>query len=401
MKKNIDYRNYLKTSFSGKKKLINIYDKILEEINTNLDKTKDTFHVLSDKLEFNYNDTSLKKFRKFNTIVLIGMGGSILGSKAIFNFLKHQIKKKIIFFDNIDAEKLFCFKKENKLSECLFIIISKSGNTIETLANLHSLNILKKNAKNIIIISEKSNNVLYTVSKKYNLFFVEHKKYLGGRYSVLSEVGLVPAYVMGLDKKKIRKNLLNYLKTYKKRYLKESSIILGNILNRKVFKNIIFLNYCPELESFLYWAQQLIAESHGKKGKGLLPVISNSPKDHHSVLQLYLDGPQDKIFYLFGINKKIKKNFYANSLDKRIIFLKNKNLYDVKSAQQKAVKKVLIKKKIPFREFNINFVNEETIGELFSYFILETSIVGKIANINPFDQPAVEQVKINTTKILR
>ena len=110
------------------------------------------------------------------------MGGSILGSKAIFNFLKHQIKKKIIFFDNIDAEKLFCFKKENKLSECLFIIISKSGNTIETLANLHSLNILKKNAKNIIIISEKSNNVLYTVSKKYNLFFVEHKKYLGGRY---------------------------------------------------------------------------------------------------------------------------------------------------------------------------------------------------------------------------
>ena len=98
---------------------------------------------------------------------------------------------------------------------------------------------------------------------------------------------------------------------------------------------------------------------------------------------------------------KNKKNFYANSLDKRIIFLKNKNLYDVKSAQQKAVKKVLIKKKIPFREFNINFVNEETIGELFSYFILETSIVGKIANINPFDQPAVEQVKINTTKILR
>ena len=114
-------------------------------------------------------------------------------------------KKKIIFFDNIDAEKLFCFKKENKLSECLFIIISKSGNTIETLANLHSLNILKKNAKNIIIISEKSNNVLYTVSKKYNLFFVEHKKYLGGRYSVLSEVGLVPAYVMGLDKKNKKK----------------------------------------------------------------------------------------------------------------------------------------------------------------------------------------------------
>ena len=97
MKKNIDHRNYLKTSFLMKKKLINIYNKILEEINTNLDKTKDTFHVLSDKLEFNYNDTSLKKFRKFNTIVLIGMGGSILGSKAIFNFLKHQIKKNHIF----------------------------------------------------------------------------------------------------------------------------------------------------------------------------------------------------------------------------------------------------------------------------------------------------------------
>ena len=117
---------------------------------------------------------------------------------------------------------------------------------------------------------------------------------------------------------------MNYLKTYKKRYLKESSIILGNILNRKVFKNIIFLNYCPELESFLYWAQQLIAESHGKKGKGLLPVISNSPKDHHSVLQLYLDGPQDKIFYLFGINKKIKKIFMLIVLIKELFFLKIK-----------------------------------------------------------------------------
>ena len=168
---------------------------------------------------------------------------------------------------------------------------------------MFSLNIIKKNKKNIIIISEKKDNFLFLVARKFNLFFVEHKNYIGGRYSVLSEVGLLPAYIMGLNIYKFRTQILECLKEKNKSFLKESTIKLASLINSKKFNNLIFLNYSPELEKFLFWSQQLIAESLGKKNKGFLPVISNAPKDHHSLLQLYLDGPKDKLFNIFSWSK--------------------------------------------------------------------------------------------------
>ena len=394
--------NFLEKGLNNKKqsKLNNSFSKILDEINFNLENTKDTFHVLSKKFEFDFHLKDLKKFDKFKTVVVVGMGGSILGSNAIYDFMKHKVKKKFIFFDNLDYEKLLNFKKKNNINKNLFIIISKSGNTIETLANFIALNIIKKNAKNIIIISENKDNSLLSISKKYNLHYVKHKNFLGGRYSVLSEVGIIPAYLMGVNIKKLRNNLENYLKTNKMNFLKNSSISLTKILNKKKYKNLIFLNYAPQLEKFLFWCQQLIAESLGKKGKGFLPIISNAPKDHHSLLQLYLDGPKDKIFYFFSICNNQGESLQTKKISKKINYLNNKNINDIKETQKKAVIKALTKSNIPFREFTINKTNEETLGELFSYFMLETSIVGKMANINPFNQPAVERVKIFTKKIL-
>ena len=394
--------NFFEKGLNNKKqsKLNNSFSKILDEINFNLENTKDTFHVLSKKFEFDFHLKDLKKFDKFKTVVVVGMGGSILGSNAIYDFMKHKVKKKFIFFDNLDYEKLLNFKKKNNINKNLFIIISKSGNTIETLANFIALNIIKKNAKNIIIISENKDNSLLSISKKYNLHYVKHKNFLGGRYSVLSEVGIIPAYLMGVNIKKLRNNLENYLKKNKMNFLKNSSISLTKILNKKKYKNLIFLNYAPQLEKFLFWCQQLIAESLGKKGKGFLPIISNAPKDHHSLLQLYLDGPKDKIFYFFSICNNQGESLQTKKISKKINYLNNKNINDIKETQKKAVIKALTKNNIPFREFIINKTNEETLGELFSYFMLETSIVGKMANINPFNQPAVEQVKIFTKKIL-
>ena len=153
------------------------------------------------------------------------------------------------------------------------MVISKSGNTIETITNLRQLKILKKNTKNIIIISEKSKNLLFSISRKYNLKFIEHKKHVGGRYSVLSEVGMLPALLMGVDTRKIRLNLELYFKSNKKFLLKQSSITLANLLYKKKLQNIIFLNYIPELEKFLFWCQQLIAESLGKKVKGFYQLF--------------------------------------------------------------------------------------------------------------------------------
>ena len=396
LKNNIQSEN-LKSSSS--RYLSKKFEKIFLEIKRDIKDVKKTIHILDDKLKFNFKTRNLKKFKNFKTIVLIGMGGSILGSEAIYNFFKKKIKKKFYFFDDLNENKIIEFKKKENISKTLFIIISKSGNTIETLSNIFSLNIMKKNSKNIILISEKKNNLLFAMSKKLNLFYVEHKTNIGGRYSVLSEVGIIPAYLMGINITKIRSKILDCLKNSNKLFLKNSTIKLANLMRSKKFNNLVFLNYFPELEKFLYWCQQLIAESLGKKNQGFLPLISNAPKDHHSLLQLYLDGPKDKFFNIFSLEKnsksklKVKTTGISKILDK-------KKISTIKNAQKKALIKAFIRKKIPFREFKIKKENEEVLGQLFSLFIVETIIVGKLLKINPFDQPAVEEVKNNTKKML-
>ena len=381
-----NYINHIvkKNSLKSSNDFNSIFQKILSDINNPIK----TLNVLSNKLSYNFKKKEIEKYKKFKTIAVIGMGGSILGTKAIYNFLETKIKKKVYFFDNLNESKILKFKKKETLANVLFIIISKSGNTIETLTNFYSLKILKKNAKNIIIISEKKNSLLFNLSKNLNLHYIEHKKNIGGRYSVLSEVGVVPAYLMGVNTKKLRSDLLSYLNGTNKKILKEGSITLSSILNLKKRNNIIFLNYSPELEQFLFWCQQLIAESLGKNNKGFLPIISNVPKDHHSLLQLYLEGPKDKLFYLFSTETK------SNNLNK-------KSLRVVKNAQKTALIKTLRKNKMPVREFKIKKINEKTLGTLFSYFILETILIAKLSKINPFNQPAVEQVKIFTNQLLK
>ena len=396
--KNNIQKKYLNLSLN--KKLNKKYSDVLKNIITNLDTNKDAFHSLSNKFKFNFKKKDLHKFKKFQTVVVIGMGGSILGSETLYFFLKDKIKKKFLFFNDIHEDKLKKFKTTHDLKKVLFIAISKSGNTIETLSNLLSLKIIKKNSKNIILISEKFNNPLYLLSQKLKLHHIEHKNYIGGRYSVLSEVGMFPAYLMGSNIKRIRQNLLNHFKTKNKKFLKESSITLTNLLQNNKFKDLVLFNYAPKLDKFLYWNQQLIAESLGKKGKGFLPLISTAPKDHHSLLQLYLDGPRDKIFYVFSEERPNSKKIKIKRFDKRIDFLQNKSLQQVKNAQKNAFIQALKKNSIPFREFKIKNFSENTLGEFFSYFMLETAIIGKLANIDPFNQPAVQKVKIDTKKLL-
>ena len=377
------------------------FEKLFKEIRNNLKYKKNNFHILSKNFEINFSNKDLKKMSNFKSLAILGMGGSILGTEAIYQFLEKKIKKKVVFFNDLNEEKIVNFKKTNKFNKVLFVVVSKSGNTLETLSNFIALNIIKKHSKNIIIISEKKNNILRSLVKSYNLFYIEHKDYVGGRYSVLSEVGLVPAYLMGLDIKKLRSNLTRYLNTREKVLLKKLSLKLTNLLLNKKYSNIIFLNYSPRLEKFLFWAQQLLAESLGKKGLGFLPVVSNAPKDHHSLLQLYLDGPKNKFFYIFSCVEKPQKLLNSKKLPNELKYLDKKSLNKVKNSQREALIKTFKKNKIQYEEFIIKKIDEKTLGELFSLFILKTAIVGKLSNINPFDQPAVEQVKIFTKQILK
>ncbi len=402
-KSKIKKKNNIQKEFQNLKKikfLSNEFNRVFKKISFEK-KLKNNFYNLFNKnFPFGFTKKNLINFEKFNNIAIIGMGGSILGAEAIYQFLKEKIKKKLYFFDDLNLDKINNFKKNNNKNKTLFIIISKSGNTLETISNFLYLKIIKKNSKNIIIISEKKNNFLFLLSKKFNLFFIPHKEFIGGRYSVLSEVGLLPAYMMNLSIAKLRENINKNILIKDKKFLKESTTQLANILINGKISNLIFINYVPKLEKFLFWLQQLVAESLGKKGKGFLPVISNTPKDHHSLLQLYLDGPKDKLFYIFTSKhektKKLKTKKYFGSLN----FLDNKDLSSIKSAQEKALIKTLKKSNIPSREFKISSFSEETIGELFSYFMLEIIFLGKITKINPFNQPSVEDVKKYTKKFL-
>ncbi len=389
---------YIKNEFS--KSLSKDFNKSFFQIERDIKVLKKTLNILDKNFKLNFKAKDLKRFNKFKKISIIGMGGSILGIQAVYNFFKKKIKKKVYFFDDIDQEKILNFKNKNDLKKILFIVISKSGNTVETLSNMFFLKILKKNSNNIIVISENKNNTLFKLSKKLNLFYIEHNNYIGGRYSIFSETGIVPAYLMGINISKFKSKTLFFLRGKQKIFLKNSSLKLANIMKTNKLKSLIFLNYSPKLEKFLFWCQQLIAESLGKKNKGFLPVISNVPKDHHSLLQLYLDGPKDKIFYIFSLTEKFKDFIKVNKIFDKNIFLNNKSLTKVKEAQSKALIKAFKKNKIPFREFKIKKLDEETLGKLFSYFILETVTLGKLLKINPFNQPAVEQVKIYTKKLL-
>ena len=396
----------INTNFSLKKnkkkfqrKSVENFNKLITNINKDISNSSKTLNILNRKFKFNFKIKDLKRFKKFKIVALIGMGGSILGAAAIYDFLKSKIKKKLYFFDNLDQDSIREIKQNENLSKVLFLIISKSGNTIETLSNAFSLGVIKKNSKNIIVIAERKNNLLFSLTKKHNLFYIEHKKHVGGRYSVLSETGVVPAYLMGLNIEKLRSNLQKFLRGKNKIILRNNVIKLASFMRSKKFNNLIFLNYIPQLEKFLYWCQQLIAESLGKNKFGFLPIVSNVPKDHHSLLQLYLDGPKDKLFNIFSYEGKLTKKVKINMFRKEENFLNKISLSEIKIAQKNALIKVLKKKNIPFREFKIKKIDETILGELFSYFIVETVLIGKLLEINPFNQPAVEEVKILTKKL--
>jgi len=386
-----------------------------KEYNEDIKKTKKIFETLKKDLKnskipllesyskdykLQFSRSVVKKYSKYNNIVIIGMGGSIQGAKSIYSFLKKNIKKKVFFFDNLDPNLNAEYKKIQDLKNSCFVVISKSGNTLETVTNLSTIfskNLLKNK---LIVITENKESDLMKVTKKYNAEFIEHKKFIGGRYSVLSEAGMFPAALMGLDLKKF-KNLKNLIKD--KNFVSSLILNVATIysLKKKDMKNSVILNYDSSLNDLGYWYQQLVAESLGKKNQGINPTLSFAPKDHHSLLQLYLDGPRDKFFTFFNFSEtSLKYKISKNIVPSQIKFSKNKNLELIIKAQCEATKNIFKLKKIPFRQINFREKNEKTLGEIFTFFVLETIILSRLINVNPFNQPAVEQIKRETKKIL-
>lgn len=357
-----------------------------------LKKQPPLFETLKPNYKYSYSKKTISSYKKFSNIRIIGMGGSILGTEAIYNFLKNKIKKKLIFVNNLNSNATYFKDKNINLN----LIISKSGNTLETITNASAL---IKDKDNNIIITEDKNNYLKDLAIKLKAEVFEHKNYVGGRYSVLSEVGMLPAELMKLNENRFKQfNNLIVNKIFIKNLVNNVAATLNFIKTGK--SNSIILNYDEQSESLFKWYQQLIAESLGKKSKGILPVISSMPKDNHSLMQLYLDGPKNAFYTFFNVldNNDIKVN-NKNILNSKN-FLKNKSVEQIKQSQMLATEKIFRIKKIPFRSFKILKRNEKTIGELFCFFILETILLGRALDVNPFDQPSVELIKQETKKIL-
>ena len=382
----------------------------------NLKRTKKVFNNLKKELnkeelfflnsftknyKFRFSNKSVRRYAKYNNIVIFGIGGSILGTKSIYSFFKNKIKKNFFFFDNLDSNLNLEYKEIKNLKNSCFIVVSKSGDTLETLTNLGTI-FSKKILKNkLIVITEFKDSSLMNLALKYNAEIIEHKHFIGGRYSIFSEASMFIAALMNLSLKEFKNfNFLIKNKNFVSSLIQNVASIYT--LYKKNIRNSVLLNYNSSLNDLGYWYQQLTAESLGKKGKGINPFLSFGPKDHHSLLQLYLDGPKDKFFTFFNLRSKEKKIRISKDITlDELKFLRKNNLESIINAQHNACKAVFNLKKIPFRQITFNKTTERELGEVFTFFVLDTVLLSRLLKVNPFDQPAVEEAKIQTKKFLK
>ena len=323
--KNINFKNF---------KVKKSSNKIKKDLNIILKKKNSILNSLSSSYRNSYSKKTILKFKKYSHIKIIGIGGSIIGTKAIYQFLKNKIKKNFYFNDDLQPE----IKIEKKNIKYLNLIVSKSGNTLETISNSNI--IIKKKDKNIFI-TENRKSYLYLLAEKLKAEIIHQNNFIGGRYSVLSEVGMLPAELMGLNSAKF-KQLNNLIKN--KKFINALITNVNNtlfFLKQKKFNSII-LNYDESSENLFKWYQQLIAESLGKKGKGILPIISSMPKDNHSVMQFYLDGPKNNFFTFFHVKDKNSSKINNNILLSSHKYLQNKNLSEIILSQKLATEKVFV-----------------------------------------------------------
>ena len=314
--KNIEYKK-----FKLKKNSTNHSNKVLKIFKNLINEDSQILSSMGKDYKDSYGKKLILKLKKIDHITLIGMGGSILGAKSIYKFLKPKLKK-FTFIDNFSN---ILQKKNDKKN--ITLIISKSGNTLETISNS---NIMVDKKKINIFITENKNNYLRRLANKLKAEVVNHNNFIGGRYSVLSEVGMLPAQLMGFKPEKFRRlNQIVKNKNFTNSLIQNVSNILT--LKKKNKTNSIILNYDDRSTDLFNWYQQLLAESLGKKGKGILPVVSSMPRDNHSLMQYYLDGVKNHFFTFFFVKEKNSKKIKNNEIYDSHFYLQNKNLNDVAS----------------------------------------------------------------------
>lgn len=392
-----------------------------EEIFTQIKKERDEIGYYS----LPYVDTTNLKARldklsfTQKQIAIIGIGGSTLGTYAIYNFLKYNkqknktLKKELFFFESTDPVNLYGTLNQINLEDTLFIVISKSGTTIETISIFkYLMSITKIDKSNLLIITEDDSK-LNTFAKSNDINSFEIPKNVGGRFSVLSNVGLVPLYLAGFD----IDELLNGAKNISNSFFGQN--ILYNQLLKKArtyyeYRDVYNINaifsYSQLLEGFNKWYIQLWGESLGKidadkTNQGLTPIGLLGPVDQHSFLQLIVEGKRDKTVTFIKI-KDFKEDTKIAPISLKSLeeldYINNLNFKELINLQADAtIASVKDKKDIPIDLIEIEEINEYEIGKLLFYYELLTSIVGRFLRINTYLQPGVEGGKIILKEMLK
>jgi len=343
------------------------------------------------------------------TVVILGTGGSSLGGQTLVRLADHGFgprpgRPRVIFFDNVDPVTFAAFFSSADPSNIHFIAISKSGSTAETVLQTQTcISWLKAYSriapKDVFtIITETKPSLLSKIADVHGIPRISHSAAIGGRYSALSTVGLLPAAIAGLEVASIRKAAAASMDASLKSIPRESPAALGAAVNLglsqvKNIKTSVLMPYVDALQPFTFWYRQLWAESLGKDANGTLPVNALGTVDQHSQLQLYLGGPNDKFFSLVFAEKNNSTEIPSLSNEIDLGYLDRKSFGDLLGASQRATAETLIRHGRPTRIFHIQQPNEEAVGALMAHYMLETMLTARLLGVNPFDQPAVEESK--------
>lgn len=377
---------------------------------------RDDLAALKDVVESLKQDT--------DDIVICGTGGSSLGGQAVAQIagwnapvggVLNRIEPRLHFLDNIDGASFDLFVQGLDLARSRFVLISKSGGTSETMAQaLLAIDAYEKAglkdiiASRMIALTEPTSNPLRTLAEGRGMATLPHLQALGGRYSVMSNVGMLPAMLIGLDAVAVREGASRPIEAILAGGEPEAiPAAVGAALNvafaRDKGVNIaVMMAYSDRLERFTRWYAQLWAESLGKQGLGTTPVAALGPVDQHSQLQLYLDGPRDKLFTVVttdaaGTGAAIPAALAAEA---GVEGLAGHGLGNLVASMQQATIDTLAANGRPVRSLHIESPNEAAIGELLMHFMLETMIAARLLGVDAFDQPAVEQGKQLARKYL-
>lgn len=361
-----------------------------------------------------------KKNQKLKYIIDIGIGGSNLGTKAVYeallgnvNIIQKETYPKIIFLDSSDPEYLYSLiqfieKSINSSKEALVNIISKSGGTTETAVNGEVvLNALKKkfnNWKEICVVTTDKDSPLWHNAIALGIDVLEIPKKVGGRYSVFSPVGLFPLAMCGFDINKLLQGAKEMRDSCLNKNKGQNSAAVSAIILFEHLKNGIVINdnfyFHIELESLGKWYRQLMGESTGKNNIGLTPTVSIGSVDLHSVVQLYLGGPKNKITSFVYTDTFKEISLPPINILTHISEVEGKKVGDIMGAIQQGTITAYKNRKLSYTETVLEGISIEEIGAYMQFKMMEIMYLGKLMNVNAFDQSQVELYKTETKKIL-